>query len=187
MMKPPTRHLVRKRQVCGGRPSGYTLVEVLVVVVILGICSALVVPQLMAAGTLGIQAAARLVVADILFAQNEAIAAQDERWIEFDPAGNAYHLMYFNDDPTVGANEVLTQAWKNGQAENYAIDFDEDDRFEGITLESVKVGSADQTELRFDDLGSPVFLADELKIVIAFRDQRRTVSVQPFTGRVTVE
>ncbi|MEM7577648.1 MAG: prepilin-type N-terminal cleavage/methylation domain-containing protein [Planctomycetota bacterium] len=163
---------------------GYTLVEVLVVVVILGIASAVVVPQLMAAGTLGIQAAARLVVADILFAQNEAIAAQENREVLFDPAGNAYRLQRFNAD--TGLDEVLTQGWKNGQVNNYAVDFEADERFDGITIESVQVGGSDATRLEFDDLGSPL-LSDEMQIVLGFRDQRLTVNVQPFTGRVTVD
>ncbi|MEM8783527.1 MAG: prepilin-type N-terminal cleavage/methylation domain-containing protein [Planctomycetota bacterium] len=163
---------------------GYTLVEVLVVVVILGIASAVVVPQLLAAGTLGIQAAARLVVADVLFAQNEAIAAQENREVVFDVADNAYRLQRF--DPDTGLDEVLTQGWKNGQVNNYAVDFDDDERFDGITIESVQVGGADATRLEFDDLGSPL-LADEMQIVIAFQEQTLTVSVQPFTGRVTVD
>ncbi|MEM1098925.1 MAG: prepilin-type N-terminal cleavage/methylation domain-containing protein [Planctomycetota bacterium] len=163
---------------------GYTLVEVLVVVVILGIASAFVVPQLLAAGTLGIQAAARLVVADILFAQNEAIAAQENREVLFNAGGNRYQLQRFNSD--TGLDEVLTQEWKNGQVNNYVVDFDEDERFDGITIESVQVGGSDATSLEFDDLGSPL-LSDEMEIVVGFNDQRMTVSVQPFTGRVTVD
>ncbi|MEM1027100.1 MAG: prepilin-type N-terminal cleavage/methylation domain-containing protein [Planctomycetota bacterium] len=171
----------RQRNTSGG---GYTLVEVLVVVVILGIASAFVVPQLLAAGTLGIQAAARLVVADILFAQNEAIAAQENREVVFNASGNTYRLQRFNAD--TGLDEVLTQGWKNGQANNYVVDFEDDDRFDGITIESVQIGGSDATSLEFDDLGSPL-ISDEMQIVIGFDQQRLTVSVQPFTGRVTVD
>ena len=49
---------------------GYTLIEVLLVVTVIGIAGAVVVPNLMAGGTRGVQAAARIVSADILIAQN---------------------------------------------------------------------------------------------------------------------
>ena len=165
------------------------------VVTILGIASAVVVPQLMAAGTLGIQAAARLIVADLLFAQNEAIAAQEPRFIVFDPANESYQLMRTN--PATGTDEVLTMGWVNGQANNYVVDFTDDDRFAGITIETVRMGSTDVTGLEFDDLGSPalardasggwVAFSDEVAIVVRFRQQTLTVRVQPFTGRVTVD
>ncbi len=173
----------RQRRTTGAAGGGYTLVEVLVVVTILGIASAIVVPQLMAAGTLGIQAAARLVVADILFAQNEAIAAQENREVLFNAATDSYRLQRFN--PDTGVNETLTQGWKNGQANNYVVDFRDDDRFEGVSIESVTIAGADAAILEFDDLGSPL-IADEMRIVVAFRAQRLTVRVQPFTGRITV-
>ncbi|MEM9753499.1 MAG: prepilin-type N-terminal cleavage/methylation domain-containing protein [Planctomycetota bacterium] len=175
-MRRPSHQLAASR--------GYTLVEVLVVVVILGIASAVVVPQLLAAGTLGIQAAARLVVADILFAQNEAIAAQDNRWLEFDAATESYRVMRVN--PTTGLEETLTIGWVNGQQSNYVVDFSDDERFEGITLDSVQMGGSAATRLEFDDLGSPL-ITDEMVIVLGFQNQTRTVRIQPFTGRVTVD
>lgn len=155
----------------------YTLIEVLVVVVIMGIASAIVVPSMLSAGSLGVQAAVRLVVADILFAQNEAIAAQDTRRVVFDALTDSYKL-------TDGAGATLTMAWVNNQANNYVVNFRTDKRFEGIEIRSVDFDGA--STLEFDDLGSPV-LSAQGTVVVGFRNQQFTVRVQPFTGRVTVD
>ena len=55
---------------------GFTLVEILMVVVILGIAAACVVPQLSSRDDLKTAAAARVVMADLIYAQNRAIAVQ---------------------------------------------------------------------------------------------------------------
>ena len=50
---------------------GYTLVELLVVVGVLAIAGTLLLPNLVDRGTFAIQAAARSVVSDIVFAQSD--------------------------------------------------------------------------------------------------------------------
>ncbi len=167
------------------RPSrrlAFTLIEVLVVVTIVGIIGAMVVPQLLSAGTLGLQGAARLVVADILFAQNEAIAAQESRKVIFDAANESYRLTR----DVGGTDETLTMGWVNGDTNNYVVDFTADDRFNGIEIVSVQMGGVDVTEIEFDDLGAPQ-QASEIQVLLRMQNQTLTVRVAPFTGRVTVD
>lgn len=152
----------------------YTLIEVLIVVAILGIVSAVVVPQMLSAGTLGVQAAARAVVADILFAQNDAIAAQAGRKVVFTPADNQYELRDADD-------VVLTAQWINGNPNNFKIDFDEADRFQGVEIKSAAF--AGTTVLEFDDLGAPI---NGGNVVVQYNSQEYRIDVAPFTGRVTV-
>ncbi len=163
---------------CRGR-AGYTLVEVLVVVTILGIASAIVVPQMLAAGTLGVQAAARIIIADILYAQNDAIAQQRNRRVVFDPDNERYSLVDEN-----GA--VLTARWISGSANNYVVDFVNDSRFQGVKIVSADFGGApgDPPTLEFDALGGPL---NGGTVEIQFQDQRYRVTVASFTGRVTVQ
>ena len=84
--------LTRARSICA-----FTLVEILIVVVIMGIAGALVVPQLSNAGQMTIQAAARMAIADVLYAQGEAVARQSVYKVVFDVDGNSYQLTDAND------------------------------------------------------------------------------------------
>ena len=65
----------RRRRPFGSR-RGFTLVEILCVVVILGIASAIIIPQLGTHDDMKVAAAARTVMADLIYAQNTAIAAR---------------------------------------------------------------------------------------------------------------
>ncbi len=159
------------------RLAGYTLVEVLIIVAILGVAAAIVVPQMLAAGTLGVQAAARIIIADILFAQNDAIAKQRTRKIVFDPASESYSLTDEND-------AVLSANWKGGGGNNYVIDFVADTRFQGVVIVSANFGGATPQTLEFDDLGGPL---NGGTVEIEFQGQRYRITVASFTGRVTVE
>ena len=162
-----------------GRGGGFTLTEVLVVVTIIGIAGALVVPNVMQAGTLGVQAAGRMVIADILIAQNDAIAAQEVRRVIFDTANNRYRV-------TDGSNNTLTVTWRTATpgGGNYVVDFQNDDRFEGVSLDNVDFGGAEPLVLEFNALGTPTGNGGDLQLVSG--DQRFVVSVSPFTGRVSI-
>src|SRR5688572_19841937 len=72
---------------------GFTLVEILMVVVILGIASAVIVPQIGTRSDLKARAAARIVVADLIYAQNMAIASQKWHYVKFDTTNNRYSVL----------------------------------------------------------------------------------------------
>src|SRR4051812_38065552 len=65
------------------RHSGFTLIEILVVVVILGIASAIVIPQIGSREDLNVATAARALMADLIYAQNLAIAKQKSYYVRF--------------------------------------------------------------------------------------------------------
>jgi len=157
------------------RRPAFTLVEVLIVVAVIGIIGGIVVPQMLNAGTLGVQAASRMIVADILYAQNDAVAHQSARRVVFDPTGNGYSV-------TDGSGTALTAPWRKGAVNNYTIDFDTDSRFRGVTLAAADFGGS--PTLEFADDGGVVTGGT---VDIAFNDRQYRVSVAPFTGRVTVD
>jgi len=154
----------------------FTLIEVLIVVTIIGIAGAIVVPQMLTAGTMGIQAAARTVIADLLYAQNEAIANQATRKVVFSVADNSYRV-------TDGAGQTVHVDWKGGDGGNYLMDFSrETGRFGRVRIVSADFGGA--SEISYDALGAP---SSGGTVVLRFQETGYRVTVAAFTGRVTVE
>ena len=153
----------------------YTLVEVLIVVTIIGIAGAVVVPRMLAAGTLGVQAAARMIIADILYAQNDAVAQQKPRQVIFTPDADKYRL-------ADAEGTTLHVNWRGGSSENYVVDFQKDSRFQGVDLISADFDG--ETSLTFDDMGAP---SSGGTIEIQFDKTKYRITVAAFTGRVTVE
>ena len=156
------------------RPGGYTLIEVLLTVAILGLIGAAVVPSMLNAGSLGVQAAARVIVSDLLYAQNEAIAQQLTRGVVFDVASDSYRL-------TDEFDNTLTAPWINGQANNYRIDFTTDRRFKDVTITAVDFNGGNVIE--YDSLGTP---STGGSVTIQFDRRSFRIDVASFTGRVTV-
>src|SRR3982751_6922276 len=69
---------------------GFTLIEILTVVVILGIAAAAVIPELGTRDDLKIASTARNVMGDLMYAQNRAIATQKKHYVQF--SGSTYTL-----------------------------------------------------------------------------------------------
>src|SRR5205823_6404761 len=75
-----------------GRRRGFTLVEILVVVIILGIAGAIIVPSIGSRDDLKAAAAARVIMADLIYTQNLAIINQGNRFVAFDTAAQTYSV-----------------------------------------------------------------------------------------------
>lgn len=168
-------------------PRGYTLIEVLVVVVILGIAGALVAPSLGQAGVLRIQSAVRMIVSDITFAQMDALGYQEQRAIVFDLDQNLYTLIQVNGSTIDADNDALYDL--KGPDQRYRI-FLNEEVYGGTVIESVNFDG--NNTLIFDEMGGPVAapgtstLSDGGSIVLAGPMSRWRINVAAFTGRVTV-
>ena len=168
-----------------GRPGahrtrrGYTLVEILIVVVIMGIAGALVIPSMGATDVLRVQSVVRTIVADINFAQSDGLARQEGRAIVFDPDANSYALVEVHgstlDPGTDTIYEVkLTNTVKFGDARIVSAEFDGD------------------PVLVFDEMGGPVTEPDGTTpsgggtIVVTGSGSQYEIEIEAYTGRVTV-
>lgn len=154
------------------RHQGFTLVEVLMVVAIIGVASMVVVPQMLRAGDMQIQAAGRIIISDLLTAQNEAVARRASRRVEFDQANNRYRI-------TDAAGVTLVAPWRDGAA--YLTDFNADSRFRNVRLAAVDFAGSNVVE--FDDMGAP---AAGGTVDLLADTTRYRITVAPFTGRITI-
>jgi prepilin-type N-terminal cleavage/methylation domain-containing protein len=168
---------------------GYTLIEMMIVLVLLGITSALVIPNLRGSEPLRVQTAVRALAADIMFAQSDALAYQQRRAIVLDPATNSYWIA-----------EVKGETLDFEADAMYKID-GPDQRYV-VSLETISGGAAQLMSADFD--GGEMIIFDELggpvagltgdtpssggSLVIAGPEGLQfRVRVEPYTGRVTVE
>lgn len=152
------------------RSGAFTLVEVMVVLVIIGIAAAIVVPKMLQAGTLSLEAATRMVVADLLEAQNQAVAMQSPRKVVFDLTDNRYRLC------DAQGNAVAT-LFGDG-----STSFQEDRRFQDVRLE--KVDFAGGQQVQFDVLGSP---DSPGTIDLAGSQKKFRITLAAMTGRIHVQ
>ena len=166
---------------------GYTLVEVLVVITVLGLAAAMVVPQMGSTGVLRIQAAARQIVADITFAQSDALAYQSRRAIVFLPADNRYVVCEVNGPIVDPATDAIFNPSRPSDRYDITID---SERMGGAQLISADFDG--DNVLVFDELGGPVQAPDSDTpsaggfVRISGSGFQFEIDVEPYTGRVTV-
>jgi prepilin-type N-terminal cleavage/methylation domain-containing protein len=169
----------------------FTLVEILCVVVILGICSAVIIPQLSSRDDLRVAAAARVVVADVMYAQSRAISSQQKHFLEF--SGQSYTMKTRTSD--AASMVIVTHPVTK---ENYLTGFSTASSSRGLescTLVGWSFGNGINV-LGFDELGAPfaysaltntmTSLTSPATIQVRSGNQTITISIEPFTGEATI-
>ncbi len=167
---------------------GYTLVEMLIVIVILGIMGTMVIPSFGSTNVLRTQAAVRTIVADITFAQSDALSFQEQRAVVFDETENMYTLV----EVTGGTIDADADALYDpqGPGQRYRVDLDDLD-FGGAFIENISFNGG--ASLIFDELGGPTPAASSTglstggSLEVVGPQARYRINVAPFTGRVTVD
>lgn len=166
---------------CSARAArrAYTLIEVLIVVTILGICASMVAPTMTGSQGLRVQAAVRTIVADITEMQSDALAFQKGRALVFHPDENRYTTVEINGTSIDEALDTLTNVALTrsdfGEAKISDADFD------------------DTAVLIFDELGSPVTTpggstpASNGTIKVTGAGETFQITVEAYTGRVSVK
>ena len=189
---------------------GFTLVEILMVVVILGIASAVIVPQIGTRSDLKARAAARIVVADLIYAQNMAIATQKFHYVKFDTAANRYTVyddMPVDTDGTgplgvTGAENVIKHPVNKN---NYVVQFGAagGGRVAELSLDSggtafngIDLDYRPEYTICFDELGTPFVYCPDLQgrnqmingnVRVRSGTFTLNVKVQRYTGEITIE
>ena len=162
--------------------TGFTLLELLMVVLILAIIGAIVVPMAASGQDARCASAARMVVADLELAQSLALARQDLVALVFSDDLQSYKVVLaaVQDLDNYGSLTTLEHPGRPGQSYETTILME-------LQLRDVVVSSVNFNGDRyvvFDTFGSPEFGGS---IVLTAGDASLTVTVEPITGAVSVQ
>lgn len=161
------------------QPRGFSLIEMLTVVTCLAVISYLVVSSTSDSDLPRLRSAARLLVADIEYAQLQSMGnSVDPCVLVFDLGDSTYHVARVSDPATPiddpGSGLAFVTAYGNGRASG----------LDGVTFSVVDVGG--DTELSFDAFGAPDQVTDAT-ITLACGDDEITVRVDGDTGAPSIE
>ncbi len=171
--------------------SAFTLIEILVCIVILGIAATLIIPQMSNASDLQAAAAARVLIADLTYAQNAAITSQKTHYVKF-TKGSDTDTYSVIDAVSPAENIVrhpvsqMTFTQKFGVGGVSALS--------GARIGDIELGTAGATTIAFDSLGSPssytsgapVPLADPGTIDVTCNGFALRIAIEPYTGELSV-
>ena len=190
------------RRNCPHNPSAFTLVEILVVITILGIAAAVIVPQMSSRDDLRVEGARRMVMADLIYAQNCSIAKQVWHYVVFDTTTSPrkYRIVTGLSPPNPRGTPVphpvtLDPEYKVvfgvGAPDPTVVTHG----LEIIALDSVAFEGA-HTVLCFDELGVPYYYDPSTNTATAISTSggssinvrcgtvTRAVTIEPYTGEV---
>jgi len=157
------------RGVCGG----FTIVELVIIVVVISIAALVAIPMMSSAASLQIRSAANMISADLEYARSMAITRGQNYSVIFDKDADSYKIV----DP-LGA--TIQHPVKKGFP--YVIDFQNESRLSRVDI-TIAEFNGDQTVV-FDCLGSP----DSGGTVILQADgETKTVTVEPVTGFISIQ
>ncbi len=153
--------------------NGFTLVEIIIVVVILSIAAMAAIPLMSSASDIQIRSAANLIAADLEYAKSMAISRGQDYSVVFDEGANSYGIY------KKGDTDPIPHPVKKGF--DYVMNFSNDSRLGKVDITNINFGGISTVE--FDCLGSP----DEGgSITLNANGIAATITVEPVTGYISI-
>jgi len=157
-----------------GHSSGFTLVEIMIVLLLLGIVLSAAIPSMNSTlDGMKLDGAAQEVVYAIQYVRSLSIKEGTGYGVKFFPDTNNFEC-YDTDTDGVILNPV--------DKKPYEIDFDAEGHLQGIDLVSAALGGNQVVE--FNSLGE---LSVSGSVVLGYSGARKTVNVSAPLGRITVQ
>ncbi len=150
---------------------GFSLVEIMVVLVVMAILAAMALPELTGRNDMASLAASRRLTADMEYAQNLAITSQADVYVTFDRTNNLYRLTDANNADI--PHPVI-------HTSNFVVDFDTLNGAQGVKISTVTFPNS---KVKFTSLGAP---DNAGSVTLTCSSRSYVVSVAAVTGRVTI-
>ena len=162
-----------------GMSGGFTVIEILIVVVIIAIAAMTVIPLMTSAASVQIRSAAHMIMADLEYAKSMSISRGQQFSVVFDKTTESYSI----EDQ---GGTVISHPVKKGF--DYVIDFSNDGRLDKVDIVDVDFDTT--SEVKFDYLGSPYNGSgtplNSGVISLQAGGTTTTVTVEPVTGFVSI-
>ena len=155
-----------------GIGGGFTLVEMLIVVVIIAIAAMIAVPMMSSAAGVQIRSAASIIAADLEYAKSMAISRGQNYSVVFDKNTETYAIKDQN-------GNVIPHPVKKGF--DYIMDFQSDSRLNKVDITNVDFNAT--SSVKFDCLGSP---DNGGTISLQAKGVTATVNVESVTGFISI-
>lgn len=162
---------------------GFTLIEIVIVVVILAIAAMTAIPILTSATSFQIRSAANIIAADLEYAKTIAISKGQSFSVVFDKTTESYRI---EDE----SSAVIAHPVKKGF--NYIIDFQNDSRLNKVDIENVDFDPGSGSTITFNYLGSPYSgsgISNPLNsgvITLKAGNMAATINIEPVTGFISI-
>jgi prepilin-type N-terminal cleavage/methylation domain-containing protein len=172
----------------------FTMIEVMAVVVILAGIWMLVLPNFGSRDDLIAGSAARVLISDLLYAQNLAISTQTVQYVSFTVggggAGNGGYTLYNAQPFTTPITDPVSQ-------KPYTVTFGTGSasQFSTVMLSALSIGPNNYTVLAFNEYGQPMAcsptgvpaaLTASGTITLASGAQTVVLTIEPDTGNLTL-
>jgi prepilin-type N-terminal cleavage/methylation domain-containing protein len=159
--------------------SGFTLVEMIVVLVILSIAAMLAIPLATSGASTQLKSAATIIASDLEYAKSMAISRGKLYRVVFDTGTESYSIE--------DANGVISNPVTNRP---YTVNFAADTRLSQVDISNVSFDTSNT--VTFDYLGSPYSGAGSGSplnsgvITLSANGSTMKVNVEPVTGYITI-
>ena len=162
-----------------GKSSGFTVIELIIVVVILSIAALTAVPMMSSAASVQIRSAANMLTADLEYAKSMAISRGQNFSVVFDKNAESYRIEDQN-------GSVIAHPVKKGFP--YEINFSNNGRLNKVDI--VDANFDGTSEVKFDYLGSPYNGSgsplNSGVISLQAGGTTATITVEPVTGFISI-
>jgi len=186
------RRVLQSRRGASSHGRSYTLIELLLVCAILGIAGTLLIPQIVGRDIMACQAAVRLIIGDLSFAQSDALAHQELRRVHFNADGSGYSISRITQAQLNQAFNAATADYVGDPLSGgeYIVNLAADKRFAGVTIQSIDIDSG-QKDLHFDALGGTITSTGTVgtggSFVVHSAHDSYKIIISAFTGKLTVQ